>query len=177
MGFFRALGKIIAGEPVFTVPVTKKAKHKAEIIQPSQTKQATTRPAEPEKLKLYDEYGQKIVPNVYVARCIPRLDLEDMDVWAYIRNDSDFEVELQNIEVLAEIQLINHRLLPHTERRILIYSGDRPTTDINRTAKLYYERVETNDYFCADHYIRYKMEHDDTFSIYELDIERPVHHI
>lgn len=177
MGFFRALGKIIMGEPVFTVPVTKKRKHQDETVQIVQANQIPVAPAASEKPRLYDEYGQKLIPNVYVARCIPRLDLDDMDVWAYIRNDSDFEVELRNIEILGKTQLINHRLQPHSERKILLYSGDRPISDISHTAKLYYERVETNDYFCADHYIRYKVEHDETFSIYELDIERPVHHI
>lgn len=171
MGFFSSIGKIIMGKPVFTVDEKKQKHVDKSTSQPNET---VLRPNTPRQ---YDEHGRKIIPNVYVSRCVPRLDSDDMDVWAYVRNDSDFQVELQRVELLGKTQLVNHLIEPHSEVNTLLYSGDRPSTDDDHQAHLYYERVDTNDYFCADHSIRYKVEHDDTYSIVELDILRPVRDI
>lgn len=172
MKFFETIGRIISGQPIFIDPETiksKKHKTEAESTHPQSTEHV--------KPKTLDEKGHKIIPNVYIKHCLPTLDSDELIVWAYIRNDSDYRVKVHKIEIVGQVHPLEHFLEPHDEVNLLVYDGKRLNSDTAHEAMLYYELLDTNDYFCASHNIKYKRELDGTYTIVELTIIHPVRDI
>lgn len=128
----------------------------------------------PEADKTHDEHGNKIIPEAEITSCETHLKGENCEVWANIRNNSAFEIELDAVRVLGNKTELDRRLLPGDEHKFKIFTGAMPRDDHSREAELYYKNVKSGDYFCARHIIEYQYESDGTYIIEEMRIVRPI---
>lgn len=121
--------------------------------------------------KLRDERGLKIIPEVEIVRLKTRLssDMKHCDVWAQIKNLSEVEVEVTQVNFLRQRLRFGRFLKPgelHEER---IYSGNTPTNDAETRCEVIYKVCENGDYFQAEHLVEYSYEQegDDAFYVPE----------
>lgn len=129
----------------------------------------------------HDSAGNKIVPEVGIERVKTDLSasMDSLEVWALIKNYSQFEVELTRVTMLG-YHSHGHFFKPGESFELQIFRGDTPTTDASHTVELQYKVVGSGDYFQADHFIRYDYKETAEGSFYipvECTLTRPVRDI
>lgn len=165
MGFWKAVGKIIQGKPVFETPdqsvdrpPTLESLRPAPLVRPAS--QVEPPPEQP-----------KPIPTVSITHCKTHVHGNDMTVTAWVTNTSDTEIELDKVTLLDAKTEIDRRLSPHQGHEVMLYKGPAPTTDAARKTCLYYKCIPTGDYFCADFSTEYTRESDGKYIVEDLHHE------
>ncbi len=117
----------------------------------------------PQEVDLYKQAnGQKIIPTVSIERVESHLsdDMRRVEVWATVKNHSDFDVELTRVNFWRLHTNPGRFLKPGEGYEIRIYAGETRHDDAEHKAELQYKIVQTGDYFQADHRIDYHYERD-----------------
>lgn len=159
MGFWNTLGKMVQGKPIFEPPKDAGAsatdEPTAEVVVP-------VRPG-------YDAKGNKIIPKIAITRCQTQTSGDNMQVWAWIKNEADTPLRLERMTMVGMTRQLGNFLTPGEQEQVLVYSGVRPRITSYTKAELYYVQMNTNDYFCAEHQIEYDYESDGTYTVSELE--------
>ncbi len=137
--------------------------------------------AEPDKVDdpYRDDAGNKIRPEVAIERVKVNLnsDMKRVEIWGFIKNRSEFDVEVSRVNLLGQRTELGHSLGAGESREVRIYNGNTPTSDAYHTAEVQFKIVGSGDYFQADHFIKYRYEQNDSGKYYvpsEFDLTRPI---
>lgn len=191
--FFQALVRIIQGKPVYTAddqaplsdvppdPTTPQSSPIANPLQPLNydepggPEQAIPTAAQPEtEESLYQKNNASTFPVAYVKRTMTRINGEEMQVYAYIVNNSRMPLDLHKIIVFEREEELKHFMRPGDDREFLIYEGPLADGTQNHEAILIY-KTETGDYFEAIHDIRFSFNQaTHTYSVDELRLRPPI---
>ncbi|MFZ1812775.1 MAG: hypothetical protein WAU02_04675 [Candidatus Saccharimonadales bacterium] len=174
MGFWTALQRIAAGQPVFQESTDTAPQDTSIARQTPQSDNAFSNNQPEGESLAYDASGNKIIPEVTFEDCKPKLHGEDhMEVWVVVQNESDMPVRVEKCEVLGQTRPLGHDLPPHGSREVMIYAGDIPSHDHYKKANLYYKTLPHGDYFLAEHEIRYDFD-DGKYVIEDLRLIKPI---
>ena len=126
--------------------------------------------------------GQKIIPTVSIERVESHLsgDMQRVEVWVYVKNHSNFDVELTRVNFWRQHNDPGRFLKPGEGYDIHIYSGETRHDDAEHKLELQYKIVQTGDYFQADHHIEYRYERNDTAEFYipeDMKLIQPIRDI
>lgn len=112
--------------------------------------------------------GTKVLPLIRVERVEAHLssDMDDVEVWIHLKNESEFELEVTRVNFLKQHVQPARFLKPDQEYEIKVYSGDTPRNDSYRKAEIQYKIAKTGDYFQSDHRVDYAIEHEDGKEFY-----------
>lgn len=161
MGFLGDVGRALVGmqpkgDSVATQPATDAAGNAA----------ATS--ADP-----YYAGTRKIIPEVEVLRLEVHRSGDHIELWAHVKNHSEFEVELGRINILGQHIDPTRYLKPGEQYEVRIFSGDAPKNDGYHKAEFFFRIVANGDYFCADHRIEYGFD-DGRYIPEDLKIIHPI---
>lgn len=151
MGFFGALGNILAGKPI-----GGNGEGTASVRQVS-TKTG------------------KVIPIVRVTRVESPIKGNRQEVYITVRNESKVLVNVSRVRILEVEREIDDDLAPGAAREYLVYAGPVPHDDSHHDAEIKY-RTEDRDYFAARYEVRYYTEKDG-LHISELRLLLPVRDI
>jgi hypothetical protein len=173
MGLWSFISKMAQGKPVFEEPV-----HEPKADQAGWAEE-TTQPAQSavDPSPFVDEKGRKIIPQITIERCKSHINGNHMDVTAWLTNTSEFEVELDKMEMIDAKTELDRRLRPHEGHEVTLYRGALRTNDQAHKAKLYYKIVQNGDYFCADFMIEYNRESNGMFTVEEFHPDNIIHDV
>lgn len=160
MGFWKALGRMAQGKPVFEVPT--------ESIPSQPTTSASDQAAAD---PLHDARGNKIIPTIKIEHCKTHHLGAAIEVRAWVVNTSATEIELEKIEMLGQDHNVDRRLSPGRSHEVILYKGPAPTHDNEHDAWIHYKITANGDYFRADYRIEYNQESDGTYSVETLHPE------
>ncbi|MDB5165428.1 MAG: hypothetical protein JWM00_318 [Candidatus Saccharibacteria bacterium] len=159
MGFWRSIGKIIAGKPMDEgVSVSDK-------LYASGSEGVKSDEESPSKVTFIDSNGNKIVPEVSFKHFKSHIDGSQVKTWAWAVNDSPFELELVKTELLGHHQDIHRRLRPQESHEVMVYAGPTITNDHDHHAHLYYKIYENSDNFLAEYAVEFNRESNGTFTL------------
>lgn len=151
MGFFGALGKVLAGKPVYG----------PEGVQPQAGAESGAQP------------GGKVVPTVRLTRVECPVEGARMDVYVDIHNESDVDVFVDRIKLLGTVRQIDNQLRPSEARQFHVYSGALLQNPSYNDAEVQY-RTTTGDYFAARHDVHFHQEGDRTYRVSEFRLISPI---
>lgn len=195
MGFWKGLGRMVAGQPVYQAGDASKdpgAKeewqdHWQDSILPDESQ---ARPADDvaQDVKPQDSQsvqddpyrtatGQKVIPEVIIKRCVTHENGDDIELWMTFVNDSPLEIVLDKIALLGVTTQFDHHMRAGEERDHMVYRGDKLKNGNYTKAQIYYRVQATGDYFCADQQIMYEAQSDGDYQVDELRLIRPVHDV
>ena len=126
--------------------------------------------------------GQKVIPVVSIERVESHLsnDMKRVEIWATVKNHSDFEIELTRVNLWRQNSNPGRFLKPGEGYEIRVYAGDTRTDDAEHKAEVQYKIVQTGDYFQADYRIDYRYENEGENDFYvpeELKLIEPIRDI
>ncbi len=115
-----------------------------------------------------DQAGQKIMPEVWVEqlKLRPNSDMSHIEVWAVLKNQSEFEVEITKVMLLGDTLDPNRFIKPNATYELMVYNGDTPESESYKKLALEYKIVRNGDYFQADHLLQYRLEQEGTKRYY-----------
>jgi len=160
MGFWGSFGKIIMGKPVYDETSV------ADTLYP-QPQESTATSSSP-KSAFVDEHGNKIVPEITFTHFKSHRDGTRVKTWAWVANNSPFDVEIVKVNLLRQQQDIHRRLRPGEGHEVVVYAGSPLASDHDHQARAYYKIQRNDDYFLAEYSIEYNRESDGTYSIEEF---------
>lgn len=166
MGFWDVLGRMIQGKPAFIDP---EAAPKPTSDEPAEVAVSTP--------EFEQESGRKIIPQVKLEHTRSRVSGNLMLVTAQMTNMSDSAIELEKISLLGQTYRIDRQLPAHGWHEVRLYEGPLAQDESHKKAELYYQQVATNDYFCADFVVKYRLESSGGFTISQFSPERYVRDI
>jgi hypothetical protein len=146
MGFFGALGKILAGKPVYGPENTT-----TTAPLPGQAVRQSTTPATP---------MQKVIPVVRVTRAESHINGNRLEVNLEIRNESPVTIWIDKVYLLGTMRDLNDDLSPGGSHEFQIYSGPVLQNDSQKQAEVQYYTDVTRAYFAARHEVLYRQQAD-----------------
>ncbi len=160
MGFFRALGNIVQGKPVF--------ESADGAGQATQNPQAQTQPQAGQASQ-----GPKTIPVVQIRRveCVDKGP--QMELQVDIRNDSREDVLLDKIRLLGTVRELDTTLRPGETRQFTVYKGNRTPDEPRGYAEVQYRKMD-GDYFSAIHQVRGRKESDGYWDVTEFRLQLPI---
>lgn len=160
MGFFDAMGKMIAGKPVFEAEQTSadSGQHGEEVRDGAR----------------YDENDHKVVAVAEVTRVETHESGANMELWATIENQSNFAIFLDKIVLLGQTTQLDREMRAGESREYRVYRGPQLTHDNYPTAELYYRDEASRDYFLAYHQIMYGSDGKGDYDVRDLKLIRPI---
>jgi len=162
MGFWQGLNKLMTGQPVFDeTPSSDDDKGPA--------RQEFQADGEQHKTTFLDDRGRKIAPDVSFKKFKSSVNGPKDTTWAWVRNNSPFEIEVVKIEALGQHQDIHRRLRPNEEHEVKVYDGRVITHDHDHHAKMYVKIHENDDLFLAEYDIEYNRESNGTYTLEEFE--------
>jgi hypothetical protein len=156
MGFLDAFGKILQGKPVY-----------------DGTSEKQSPPASDEPIAT-PQQGSKYIPVVRIGRIEVRQNGQNMDIEAYIKNESQVEIGLDKVRLLGGMRELDTHLQPGQERKFHLYSGGRPSNTSRDKVEVWYLTEGTADYFSSVHVIEFFKESDNTFSVRRIRFLPPI---
>ncbi|HET7630572.1 MAG TPA: hypothetical protein VFK03_04325, partial [Candidatus Saccharimonadales bacterium] len=166
----------IAGKPAFEVPDEPAPSQLSDTPAPAPTVETPVIPGggRIDHGRRLDERGRKIIPEVQVIRCQYHLSGQNLEVSAFIRNNSDIQVELNKVNVFGRLLQLDRWLKPGEEHETVVYRGPLLKADAYRVAELYYKDCGSGDYFCALHQVEYRREADGSFLPHGFHLIHPI---
>lgn len=152
MGFFGALGKVLAGKPIYDTNATAGAE------QPQ--------PAQPGSTA-------KVIPVVRITRVESPIQNGRLEVNLDFRNESQMTLRLCKFHFLGHAHEIDYDLKPGEVRELPVYSGAPVQNESDHFAQIEY-RTEEGDYFAAQHEVRYRREGDGLLHISDCRLITPI---
>jgi hypothetical protein len=168
MGFFGALGKIVAGKPVFTPEGEQKAAEPAPInaAQPNQ------------QISPWDSLTTsavpKTIPQLRLGRIENRVQNGRYELYVDIMNASAEPVFIDNITLLGARAELDSQLRPGETRQYRVYNAQPLTSQPNGYAELRFRKQADGDYFMAYYQMRFEHESDGFYKITEFRPTGPV---
>jgi phage terminase large subunit len=155
MGFWQ---KMFSGKPVFD-----------EDDQEQDAKTLTT----PVNIKsaFVDQHGKKIIPEISFRNFKSHSNGSKVTSWAWVENLSEFEVELEKIELLSYHAHIGRRLKPHEGHEVMVYDGVTIQHDHDHHVRVYFTIHENDDLFLAEYTIEFNRESNGMFTLEEFHRE------
>lgn len=125
------------------------------------------------------EVGDIPPPEIHCTRVDSQLsgDMRHMEVWVYLENISENEVEVTHIECLERSVGLGRFLNPSESHGAKVYEGSVPLNDHATKAKVTYRVVATGEYYEADYTVKYTQSHHDSTELFlpcAFDLVRPV---
>lgn len=167
MGLFGALGKIIAGKPVYT----------PENVQQNQYNGPPPDVVADHQLGAPISAGPKTIPRVRFGRVVCHANGPRFEVYADVRNQSGEELFIDKIMLLGTKREVDSRLRPGESRQFLVYSGPPLTAQPGGYAEVQYRKQADGDYFADYHQVRCRQLPDGTYTITEMLLQGPVRDI
>lgn len=160
MGFFRSLGKMLTGKPVYS-PQDQNTPQQGQpgIDHP------VTQPGQP---------AAKVIPVVRMGRIENQVDGPRLAIYTDIRNDSAVPIFLDHVILCGTLQQLDTQLRAGEVRQLLVYSGPLLQNQPSGYVEVHYRTAETADYFVDYHEIHSHQEEDRGFIITELLLRGPV---
>ncbi len=190
MSFWKAMGRMIAGQPVYQQtdkPVEsardEDAKNWQEGILPDDSDHVqpgddVTQDVKPQDTAPFTtQNGQKIIPEIRVGRCETHLSGDNIELWIVIKNTSEVEIMLDKIVMLGRTTELDRFMKPSEDREFMVYRGPKLKNGSYTKAQIMYKLVATGDYFCADQEVRYHVESDGDYVVDELHLIHPIRDI
>jgi len=165
MGFFDALGKVLAGKPIYGPEDAAQGQPGTAPAQPMNAPQRTEAP------------HQHIVPVVRVDRVESRVNGNRTDVNLVVRNESPVAVWIDKIHVLGTMRDVNDDLQPGESYECTAYSGPIAMNDAHKHAEIVYFTDKERKYFEAMYDVRYQQQSNGWYPI-DLRLLLPIkeHH-
>lgn len=121
-------------------------------------------------------------PEVEIVRLESHLssDMDHVEVWAHLKNQSDVDVEVARVDCLGSHMLLGRYLKPGETHEVKIFAGDTPENDALHTCMVTYKAVETGKYFETEHLVEYHYEDSEHGKYYvpeDMKLLRPVRKI
>lgn len=160
MGLFGAIGKIIAGKPVFE-PEQKVANGGQSVDST-----AATRPV-----------SRTEDPVVRVKRVECRASGPRLEIFADIHNEAHEPIFLDRIILAGNRRELDSQLNAGQARQYLVYSGPLMSQPPKGYAEIHYRKQTDGDYFADYHEIRSRRIGDEGYEITELLMRGPVRDI
>lgn len=145
---------------------------------PPEQKKSNTEGADEVQNPYRDAKGRKIIPEVSFERVEPKLsnDREKLEVWATVRNESDMEIEIREIELIKQDVMPGRFLKPGETFELRIYRGDTPKTDDYDDCFVRYRVVGNDDYFESKQHVEF--DYDEPYYVpTEISRVQPVRDI
>lgn len=150
----------------------------APLLEQSETSEAPQAETPPTIDPFRDSSGQKVIPEIGFEQVEPKLsgNREKLEVWATIHNQSQFEIEVKDVEMIKQRMMPGRYLKPGEKFEILIFRGDTPKTDDYDDLVVRYRLTGNGDYFESRQFIEY--DYDEPYYIpTEIEQDRPVRDI
>lgn len=148
MGFFGAMGKILAGKPVYG---------------PNNENTSTDQPVE--------QNGE--APIVRIERAESHVDGPRLDVYAYVKNVSAQNLFVGKVNLLGTSQTLNLWLRAGEVKELRVYSGAALQNDHFREADVNF-RTEGDNWFQARHELMYHRQNDGTMLVVGAHLLLPI---
>jgi hypothetical protein len=167
MGFFKTLGKMIQGKPVFDTP--------SGVRQALDTEQASSPTSVPPIIKsdpvAPEKEETKIIPTFMLQHCQSHINGGDIDVTVWATNMSEDDIEIDKCVILDTKTEIDRRLSPGQAHEITLYRGAIPKTDHAHKANIFYKSIKANEYYRVDFSVEYNRESDGNYTVEDLHPE------
>lgn len=160
MGFFKALGNILAGKPVY--PVSGGAQQSAQPAVVGEQSPLTA---------LTGSTVQKDIPQIRLGRIENEIRNGRYELYVDITNASQQPVFLDSIALLGSRAEPDTQMQPGDTRQFRIYTGSPLGSQPSGYAALRYRKQTDGDYFESYYEIRFKRESDGYYKVTEF---RPV---
>jgi len=168
MGFFGALGKIIAGKPVYPMDNGQQVQQTGSPAQPMQPQSQTPLSA------LSSPTFQKDIPQLRLERIENLMQSGQYELYIDIANESREPVFLDNVALLGTRKELDSQLRPGEKRQYLLYRGRPFTNPLHQEIQLRYRKQADGDYFLAYFELRSRRETDGFFKATECRQIGPV---
>lgn len=173
MGFWDVVGRMAQGKPAFEDPNASSA---AQSVPPTPVAPSSApAPAYPLNKTPVDASGRKIIPEISIHNCRSYLNGNRIEVRAWVKNHSEYEIEIDKVSLLGSTTQLDRRLRPGESHEMKFYQGAVPTTDRNDNASVDYILVRSNDYFRAEFMIEF--EYIANQKIYLVEEFHPEDHV
>lgn len=163
MGFFGAMGKILAGKPVYTPEDIAQQQGAA-----SQSLAPPTSSVMPPQ-----STGPKVIPQLHCGRVESRVEGNRLDIYLDLENASNDEVFVDRLAVLGQHRQVDRELRPGERHQILVYSGGPLTAAPQGYLEVQYRKQVDGDYFKSFYQIRFE-RHAHGFEVTEFHPAGPV---
>jgi len=148
------------GKPVYDeTSVADRLYHQSSGSEPS---------TPPPRSAFIDEHGNKIVPKLSFSHLKSHLDGPRIKTWAWVMNESPFDVEVVKIALLGQQQDIHRILRPGEGHEVAVYAGPAIASDHDHRARVYCVIHQNADSFLAEYTIEYTRGSNGTYLIEEL---------
>jgi hypothetical protein len=173
MGFWDVTKRALQGKPAFEAPKDDDGWDDNEPTTDFAEEIANKRNQKNNK-NLIDDKGYKHIPVVAITSVDARQKGDYIELWATVANQSDRGIKLDKVTLLGTKFIMDYPLKPDSQRVFRVYQGVQVKHDSYKKAELFYQDVETNDYFRADHEIGYRYEADGSFDIDGFELITPI---
>ena len=141
MGFFGAMGRIIAGKPVYT----------PEDIPGEQSVASQAMPQSPAA-----SAGPKMIPQIHLGRVESHLQGGRLDMYGDMENPSTELVFIDKLALLGQHREVDRELRPGERHQVLLYSSAPIVAAPQGYLELQYRKQADGDYFKAFYQIRFE---------------------
>jgi hypothetical protein len=167
MGFFKTLGKMIQGRPVFDPPAgVREALDTERAVTVDQTPPVVEPASEPSR-----EEGIRTLPTFMLRHCQSHINGDKMDVTVWVTNTSDVDIEIDKCVIVDTKTEIDRRLSPGQAHEVTLYRGPIAKTDHAHKANIFYKSIKANEYYRVDFSVEYNREADDRYTVEEIHPE------
>lgn len=125
---------------------------------------------------------KKVIPKLEFTKVTVKQssDCEHLNVWAFVENTSDVEVEITQAIFIKQREMLGRFLKPGGGYELHLYAGQTPTDGAEVVAKLTYKAVRSGDYFEASYSIGYhcvQNAHGEHHIPQSLSLMTPIHEV
>ena len=152
MGFFEGLGRMVKGEPVF----------QSGDASSGNDSSATSR-----------RVDGKNPPRVILDEPDHRDYNGRAELYVTMKNQSDQTVVVDFIEMLGVTTQLERYMKPGEEYELRAYVGQSLRSGAYTKARLQY-RDESGDYFCAHHYVEYRVDGSGVYEVVRIKLTPPI---
>ncbi len=158
MGFFGALGKVLAGKPVYTPQDEAAKQNSAQVEQPVQPGAAPVAP----------DSQSKEIPQLHCGRIESQSTAGRCNLYVDVMNQSHEMILLDNVQLLGMQRGLERQLRPGESHQVLLYSGPTLMNEPSGYAIFRYRIQADHDYFRAQFHMHFVHESDGSYRITEL---------
>lgn len=180
MGLLSGLGRLIAGKPVFQAGDKPaglgSAESRGQLKPDSPTSSADVSSLSTDP-PLFDERGRKIIPAIRVSNLVNNRNGSRVTTTAWINNDSDERIRINEVSAAGQRQLLNYDLEPRTGRELKVYDGPLMTDDSRHDGRIRYQLLRSNDLFEALYRLEFYRESDGAYMLEDFHQTGPVRDI
>lgn len=171
--FFEGLKRILTGKPVFQPgeDIDGVELNDDPHLPDGQTAPSVTPPPAE---AVVNKSGQKIIPLATIVKVENRVSGDYLDISLTVQNNSQIDLEIEEIEILGTSHQTNRVLRPgEMYEFVSVYNGARLTHRNYTDCEVRYQ-TDGDDSFSAVHNVEFKQEADGTYTISRIRFIPPV---